>query len=350
MKLSFHPYPLLLRHTFTVAGSSRTATPALLVAIEHDGITGYGEAALPPYLGWSVAEETAVLRRVDLGLFASPAQIDDIMDYVDALALGHAPARAAIDIALHDWAGRAAGVPLRRVWSLDPADAPPTTYTIGIDTPAAMQDKVREVAVWGFTRYKIKVGTATDRDNLRALRAVTDAPLAVDANQGWSDREAALDMIYWLATQGVYLVEQPLPKERIDDLAWLTERSPLPIVADESAQTAADVPRLAGAVTGVNVKLMKCGGLRAARRMIGAARAAGLRVMMGCMTETSCAVTAAALLAPLADWIDLDGNLLIANDPFIGLAVRGGRIHLPDTPGIGITPASGIDINHIINP
>jgi L-alanine-DL-glutamate epimerase-like enolase superfamily enzyme len=311
-------------------------TPDVQLTLTADGITGYGEASMPPYLGETVESVMSFLSRVDLSGFSDPMQVDDILDYVDAIAPGCAPAKAAIDIALHDWVGRRLGQPLYRLWGLNSERTPWTTYTIGIDTPDVMQAKVR--AVEGrFKRLKVKVGTADDRRNIEAIRRVTDLPLMVDANQGWTSREAALDQVQWLARQGVMLVEQPLPKQRLDDLAWLTERSPIPIVADESVQRLSDVVRLRGVVDGVNIKLMKCTGLREARKMITVARALGLKVMLGCMTETSCAVSAAAQLSPLADWADLDGHLLISNNPFRGgVGVEEGRLVLPDAPGVGV--------------
>jgi L-alanine-DL-glutamate epimerase-like enolase superfamily enzyme len=291
---------------------------------------------MPPYLGETTESVMDFLSRVDLAQFSDPMRVDEILEYVDGIAPGCAPAKAAVDIALHDWVGRRLGQPLHRLWGLNPDHTPWTTYTIGIDTPEVMQQKVR--AVEGqFKRLKVKVGTADDRRNIEAIREVTDLPLMVDANQGWTDREQALDHVQWLAERGVILVEQPLPKHALDDLAWLTERSPIPIVADESVQRLPDVVRLKGVVHGINIKLMKCTGLREARQMITVARALGLKVMLGCMTETSCAVSAAAQLAPLADWADLDGHLLIANNPFRGgVTVRDGRIILPDTPGVGV--------------
>jgi L-alanine-DL-glutamate epimerase-like enolase superfamily enzyme len=336
IQLQFHSYPLQLRQQFTVAGCSRSMTPDVQLTLTADGITGYGEASMPPYLGETVESVMSFLSRVDLSGFSDPMQVDDILDYVDAIAPGCAPAKAAIDIALHDWVGRRLGQPLYRLWGLNPERTPWTTYTIGIDTPDVMQAKVR--AVEGqFKRLKVKVGTADDRRNIEAIRRVTDLPLMVDANQGWTSREAALDQVQWLAQQGVILVEQPLPKQQLDDLAWLTERSPIPIVADESVQRLSDVVRLRGVVDGVNIKLMKCTGLREARKMITVARALGLKVMLGCMTETSCAVSAAAQLSPLADWADLDGHLLISNNPFRGgVGVEEGRLVLPDAPGVGV--------------
>lgn len=336
MKLTFHIRPLRLKHTFTVATCSRTETPDVLVTLEEDGIVGYGEASLPPYLGETAESVAQFLRRADMTQFHDPFLKEEILDYVEHLAAGNTAAKAAIDIALHDWIGRALRQPLFRLWGLNPGRTPLTTYTIGIDSPEQVRRKVREVE-GQFHRLKVKVGSENDRLLVESIRQVSGLPLTVDANQGWNCREKALDMICWLREQGVILIEQPLPKNRLDDLAWLTERSPLPIVADESVQRLADLPRLRGTVHGINIKLMKCTGLSEAHKMITVARSLGLQVMLGCMTETSCAVSAAAQLSPLADWADLDGNLLIANDPFEGMTIEDGRIRLPGTPGIGVT-------------
>ena len=187
-----------------------------------------------------------------------------------------------------------------------------------------------------FRILKVKVGLENDKEMIETIRSVTDLPLAVDANQGWKDRAKALDEIFWLKEHGVVMVEQPMPKERLDDNAWITERSPLPIYADEAIQRLKDLPAIRGAYNGINIKLMKCTGMREAYRMASWARAEGMRVMVGCMTETSCAVTAAAHLSPLADFADLDGNLLISNDLFEGVLVSDGRLILPDRPGLGL--------------
>jgi L-alanine-DL-glutamate epimerase-like enolase superfamily enzyme len=209
-----------------------------------------------------------------------------------------------------------------------------TSYTIGIDTPAVVRTKTLEAAP--YRMLKVKLGRDCDRATIDTIREVTDKPLIVDANQGWSNRDDALRLIEWLAGRGVLLVEQPLRKEALDDTAWLRERSPLPLVADESVQRLADVARLRGVFDGINIKLMKCTGLREAWRMIVLARALNLRVMLGCSTETSCGISAAAQLSPLVDWADLDGALLIADDPFDGATIVEGRITLPDRPGIGV--------------
>ena len=337
MKLSFFPYELQLRHTFTVSSYSRKTTPDVQVQIEYDGFTGYGEASMPPYLGQSVESVCAFLQKVDLGRFSDPFQLEDILGYVDSLSPGDSAAKAAVDIALHDLVGKLLGQPWYRIWGLDPGKAPSTTFTIGIDTPDVVKEKTLECAGL-YNILKVKVGLPGDEEMIKAIRSVTDLPLAVDANQGWKDREAALDEIFWLKEQGVVMVEQPMAAGRIEDNAWITERSPLPIYADEAIQRLADLPSIRGAYHGINIKLMKCTGMREAYHMAGWARAEGMRVMVGCMTETSCAVSAAAQLSPLADFADLDGNLLISNDRFDGVLVQGGRLILPDRPGIGVEP------------
>ena len=337
LHLKFFPYELQLRHTFTVASYSRTTTPDVQVEIEYEGVTGYGEASMPPYLGQSVATVSAFLEKVDLEQFTDPFQLEDILAYVDSLSPGDSAAKAAIDIALHDLVGKLIGQPWYKLWGLDPAKAPSTTFTIGIDTPDVVREKTLEAA-GQFNILKVKVGLDTDEEMIRTIREVTRVPLAVDANQGWKDRSKALDEIFWLKEQGVVMVEQPMAKERIDDNAWLTEHSPLPIFADESIQRLADVHSVKGVYSGINIKLMKCTGMREGWKMAQLARALGLKVMVGCMTETSCAVSAAAQFSPYVDFADLDGNLLIANDRFDGVKVVAGKLSLPDRPGIGVLP------------
>ena len=335
MQLRFFPYELQLRHTFTVSSYSRKTTPGVQVEIDYDGFTGYGEASMPPYLGQSVESVCAFLQKVDLGQFSDPFQLEEILSYMDSLSPGDSAAKAAVDIALHDLVGKLLGQPWFRLWGLDPAKAPSTSFTIGIDTPEVVREKTLECAGL-YNVLKVKVGLPGDKEMIRTIRSVTDLPLVVDANQGWKDREAALDEIFWLKEQGVLMVEQPMPASRLDDNAWITERSPLPVYADEAIQRLADLPSIRGAYNGINIKLMKCTGMREAYRMASWARAERMKVMVGCMTETSCAVSAAAQLSPLADFADLDGNLLISNDRFSGVLVRDGRLILPDRPGIGV--------------
>jgi L-alanine-DL-glutamate epimerase-like enolase superfamily enzyme len=336
MILRFTPYTAELRHAFTIATASRTSTPGMLVEVEHDGVIGYGEASMPPYLGETQASAAAFLARVDVGRFPDPFQLGEILPAIDALAPGNTAAKAAVDIALHDWIGKKLGAPWHRIWGLDPAKAPVTSFTIGIDTPEVVRQKTREAAPYKIIKVKLGRDPATDRALIEAIREVTDRPITVDANQGWPDRADALRMIEWLATRGVLFIEQPMPKENPDDTAWLRERSPLPLIADESVQRLPDVRRALGVFDGINIKLMKCTGLREAHQMITVARALGLKVMLGCMTETSCAISAAAQLSPLVDWADLDGALLIKNDVFLGTTVVDGKITLNDLPGIGV--------------
>ncbi len=335
MKLRFYPYELQLQHTFTVSSYSRNTTPGVQVEIDYQGFTGYGEASMPPYLGQSVESVTAFLQQVDLEQFADPFCLEDILEYVDSLSPGDTAAKAAVDIALHDLVGKMLGAPWYRIWGYDAAKAPSTTFTIGIDTPEVMKEKTLECA-GRFNILKVKLGTDRDKEIIETIRSVTDLPLAVDVNQGWGERFQALDMIYWLKEHGVVMVEQPLAIGRYDDQAWLNERSPLPIFADESVQRLPDVPRMHGLFSGINIKLMKCTGLREAHRMVELARALGMKVMLGCMTETSCAVSAAAQLSPAVDFADLDGNLLISNDLFSGVTVVDGKLTLPSAPGIGV--------------
>ena len=335
MKLSFFPYELKLRHVFTVSSYSRTTTPDVQVEIEYDGITGYGEASMPQYLGQTVASVSSFLQKVDLSQFDDPFQLEDILTYVDSLSDGDTAAKAAVDIALHDLVGKMLGAPWYRIWGLDKSKAPSTTFTIGIDTPDVVREKTRECADQ-FNILKVKLGGDNDKEMIETIRTVTNLPIAVDANQGWKDRQYALDMIGWLAERGVVMVEQPMPVGQIDDAAWLTERSPLPVFADEAVQRLRDVAALQGVYSGINIKLMKCTGMREAWKMANMARALGMKVMVGCMTETSCAVSAAAQLSPAVDFADLDGNLLITNDRFRGMEVVDGKITLPERPGIGV--------------
>lgn len=334
LKLTFWPYELQLRHVFTVATNSRTTTPGVLTKIEYEGFAGFGEASMPPYLGESQASVTGFLSKVNLGQFSDPFLMEDILAYVENIMPGNYAAKASIDIALHDLVGKIVGQPWFRLWGLNPDKTPNTSFTIGIDTAEVVRQKTLEAS--GFRLLKVKLGRDNDREMIETVRSVTDVPVFVDVNQGWKDRNYALEMVQWLSEKNVLFIEQPMPKEMKDDTAWLTERSPLPVMADEALQTVHDLLPLKGIYSGINVKLMKCGGLRAALKMINMAREMGMKILIGCMTETSCAVSAAAQLSPLVDWADLDGNLLISNDVYEGMTIVDGKITLPDRPGIGI--------------
>ena len=336
MKLKFFPYELKLKHVFTVATYSRTTTPDVQLEIEYDGVTGYGEASMPPYLGQTVESVMSFLRKVDLEQFDDPFRLEDILSYIDGLSKGDTAAKAAIDIALHDLTGKLLGAPWCKLWGLNKENAPSTTFTIGIDTPDKLREKTKEVAGM-FNILKVKLGRYNDKEMIETIRSVSSLPIAIDANQGWKDKYYALDMIHWLKEKDIVMIEQPMPKEQLDDIAWVTQQSPLPVFADESLQRLGDVADLHGAFTGINIKLMKCTGMREAWKMVTLARALGMKVMVGCMTETSCAVSAAAQFSPAVDFADLDGNLLISNDRFKGMEVVNGKITLNDLPGIGVS-------------
>jgi L-Ala-D/L-Glu epimerase len=334
LTLRFRPYELHLRHVFTVAEGSRSTTPVMLTELEYDNVIGFGEASMPPYLGESHETATTFLGKIDLSQFNSPFLMEDILAYIDQVGPGNYAAKASVDIALHDLVGKLMNQPWYKIWGLNPNKTPYTSFTIGMDTPDVMKAKVREA--YPYRIIKVKLGKGNDKAMIEAVRSETDKPICVDINQGWTDKNMALEMSHWLKEKGVVFIEQPMSKNSTDDTAWLTQNSPLPIIADEAFQTIGDFKKVQGVYSGINIKLMKCGGLHSAYAMIKMARALEMKVMIGCMTETSCAVTAAAQLSPLVDWADLDGNLLIDNDVFEGVTINDGKIVLPDRPGIGI--------------
>lgn len=333
MKLSYQPFTLQLKHTFTVASASRNTTPIVLTQIEHDGLIGYGEASMPPYLGESQDTVMRFLSKVNLSHYKDPLMLEDILKDIDDIEPGNTAAKASIDIALHDLAGKIIGKPWHKLWGLNKDEAPFTSFTIGIDSAEVVKERVKEADQ--FKIYKIKLGLDNDKEMVSAIREVTDAPLTIDANQGWKDKYHALNMIEWLYDKNVLFIEQPMPKERWDDMAWLTENSPLPTIADESCKRLVDVPKCLDVFSGINIKYMKCTGMREAYKMAVLAKALDMKIMLGCMTETSCGISAAAQLSPIVDWADLDGAELISNDIFQGAKIRSGKIILNDNPGIG---------------
>jgi L-alanine-DL-glutamate epimerase-like enolase superfamily enzyme len=326
---------LNLKHTWTIARNSSDYKDNVFIRIERDGIFGYGEAA--PNVRYGENAETTIQRMNETRkIFESTdwQQYVTIKSELDKTIIDQSCAKCALDIALMDWVGKKLNTPLYRLFGLDKSKTPLTSFSIGIDTPEVIKQKVREAETYPI--LKIKVGKDNDAEILEAVRSVTDKPLRVDANEGWKTKEVALEKIKWLETLGVELIEQPLPASMTEEMRWLRERVDMPIIADEAVKTAADMPALAGAYDGINIKLMKAGGIQEALAMIYMARALGMKIMMGCMIESSIAITAAAHLSPLIDWADLDGNLLIANDPFKGVEVRDGKLVLNDKPGLGV--------------
>lgn len=331
---------LELRHAFTISRGTKTKGESVFVNVKHEGLVGWGEASPNARYGETTATAMTALATMIDGLEERPAAFVHELSRVFGMVEGEYAAKAALDMALHDYLGKSLGAPLYRVWGLDPGRILPTSMTIAMADPEVMAARAREARDFHF--LKIKLGGADDRAMIRAIRNVTDRPLRVDANEGWHDREAALREIEWLATQKVELVEQPMPAAQLEDVAWIKERSPLALIADESFTTTRSLLGLAEAYHGVNIKLQKCGGLLAAREAIAIARTMGLSVMLGCMLESSLGIAAACQLAPLADILDLDGNLLLSNDPFDGLTLRDGCVLPSDRPGLGVSPNQGI--------
>jgi L-alanine-DL-glutamate epimerase-like enolase superfamily enzyme len=332
LKITSEPISLNLETPFRIAHGTSLARHNVLVRITSGEHYGLGEAA--PVRQHHESQDGVLAYLADLPpLDGSPFHLEEILS---ALPQGSQSARAAIDIALHDLIGKQLGIPLYRLFGLNPGSAPPTSMTISIGTEQEVQRWARTAAE-RFSILKLKLGQERSLELVRAVRAVTDARLVADANCAWTV-EQAKSLIPAMADLGLEWIEQPLPEEDLDGLRQIREFSPLPIFADEPVRTARDIPRLAGCVDGVNIKLMKAGGLREAMRMIAVARAHGLQVMLGCMIETSVGITAAAHLAPLVDWADLDGNQTVINDPFVGVRVKDGRLVLPDGPGLGVEP------------
>ncbi|WP_207424534.1 dipeptide epimerase [Desertivirga brevis] len=334
MKLSFEPFELKLRYPFGISGYSRSSTPLILLKVEHDGQVGYGEASMVPYMGESPGTATAFLNKVDLRRFKIPIDFDEVVEYLDALNPGNPAIKAAIDIALHDLEGKIRCIPCYSMFNSNPDRMPVTTITIGIDTPEMVVKKVEEAEAAHV--LKVKLGSDDDQELVRTIRSISNKPLFADANQGWKDKFKALDMLHWLKEQGVRVVEQPMEKGKLEENAWITERSPLPILADESFQRLGDLERIKGAYHGINVKLMKSAGMHEAFKMIRRARELDMKILIGCMSETSIPTLAGAALAPLCDWADLDGPFLTSNNPFNTPAFQNGRWILSDTPGLGL--------------
>ncbi|HEY0670119.1 MAG TPA: dipeptide epimerase [Sphingobacteriaceae bacterium] len=335
MKLEYSPFELELKYPFTISGFSRTSTPVMLVKLQSDGYTGNGEASMVPYMGENLETAVAFLKKADLSRIKYPFDYDEILSYLDSLSTGDLNIKAAIDIALHDLQGKIEGRPCFEIFKADPSNMPVTAITIGIDTPDIVIRKVKEADVAHV--LKVKLGSNNDKELINTIRLISDKPLYVDANQGWKDREQALDLVYWLHEQGVQLIEQPMAKSDLDGNAWITERSPIPIIADESVQRLKDVEQLKGAYHGINMKLMKCGGMHEGHQMIVKARELGMKILVGCMSETSCATLAGAALAPLCDWADLDGPFLTKNNPYKTPEFKDGKWILSDLPGLGLS-------------
>jgi L-alanine-DL-glutamate epimerase-like enolase superfamily enzyme len=337
-KLQAEIVRLKLRHTWTTTMSSSEFRDNLYLHYTHGGITGHGEGA--PIVRYKESAELArqAIEAVrPLLLSADPSKFAKVLDQVFSKIEGQWAAKAAMDIALMDWVGQKLGVPLYRYFGLDAADAPVTTFSIGIDTPEITRQKVREAEP--FPVLKIKVGLDKDESTLEAVRSVTGKPLRLDANEGFKSKEEAVRKINWLESLGAEFIEQPVPAHMHEEAKWIRGRVHIPVLADEAALRAEDIPRIADAYDGVVIKLDKTGGILGAMRMIQVAKAYKMKTMLGCMISSSVSITAAAHLSPLVDYADLDGNLLIANDAFRGVTVKNGKLILPNRPGLGLVRA-----------
>lgn len=335
MQLRLETIELNTRFAFRIAHGSHQCYRNAIVRIERDGIVGLGEASPSHYYGETPEMVEEALKTWAPHLGDDPFALDAIEARLDAVLQGHGAARAALEMALHDWIGKKLGLPVWKLFGLDPAATPYSCVTLGMADPEEMERKLDTVLE--FPMIKVKLGGPGDVENLRRIRRRYTGKLQIDANTAWNAADA-VRVLRQIEPLGIELVEQPVARGDLAGLRWVRERSPIPVFADESAHHLADIGRLAGCVDGVNLKIMKTGGLREMRRMIHAARAHGMQVMLGSMMETSLGLSAAAQLAPLVDYLDLDGHWLLADDPFDGAPGELGRIQLSDRPGLGVVP------------
>ena len=333
MHLNAHPIELKLTTPFRISRGVQETSPNVIVEIVHQDNKGYGEASPTEYYGESPASVLACMELFKNDLGDDPFIIEDILERLDHILGLNPAAKAAIDMALYDIMGKMLGVPLYKLLGLNAAKTPFTSFTIGIDSPAQMAKKA--ALAKDFPILKVKLGTKHDIEIIKAIREVSNATLRVDANSAWTPKEA-IKTINALAPYNIEFIEQPVSSHNLEGLKLIRDNVPVPIIADESSVTVDDIPRLVGCVDGINIKLMKCGGIRHALKMISVARVHHLSIMIGCMIESSLAITAAAHLTPLVDYVDLDGHLLIENDPYEGVKVEQGKLVLPEEAGLGV--------------
>ena len=335
-RIRFEKYKLELWHDWTITRGTATFKENVFVYYERDGITGIGEAGHMTAAGQD-ADKTVQALELLIPLYEAhpPFEYFNLPFEANKILPGLVPAKAALDIALMDWIGKKINLPLYKFYGLNPDTDTKTSFSIGRDSPEVMIQKVKEAAPYHI--LKIKLTNQNDEEVINTIRSATDKPIRVDINEGWTDKEDAIRKIEWMSKRGVELIEQPMPVDRIEETAWLKDRSPVPVVADEAVHTSADMAAISGAYHGVNIKLMKSGGLIDAHKMCILAQSMGLDIMIGCMIESSVAISAAVHLQPFARWLDLDGNLLISNDPFRGALFENGQWTLPDGYGIGVS-------------
>lgn len=336
MHFAYRVIELVPRHVFRTARSTSATSESVIVELSDAHVSGIGEAAPSRFYGEDTRTVTAFLERMRPTIERCAHESELMAALTSRGGTADPAARASLEIAAHDMAAKRYGIPLYTHFELDPLDAPATTLSIGLDEPDVMVAKALEFP--GFPMYKVKLDSATDPCVVKRIKEATGAAVTVDANCGWT-RDEAVRKLAVLAGYGVEFVEQPVSADDVDGLRFVHERAEIPIFADESCPTSARIPELEGAVDGIVVKLMKCGGLVEAARMAREAKARGMRTMIGCMMESSLAITAAAHISPLMDYADLDSGLLLVRDPYEGVKIDRGRMALPDEPGLGVHPA-----------
>lgn len=334
MKITASPFTLIFHHTFNISKVARNSTETVYVKIEHEIYTGYGEASLPPYVKNNQME---VVRKLNQFKLPENLTLPDLPKYLQSL--NHEfenimPAKAALDIALHDLFGKMNKLSIRELYNLPKKQTGLTSFTLSIASKETYKSDISKHQQFNF--YKIKLGGSNDIKLINDFLSVSDKPFAVDINQGWNDKSYALEMTEWLETKGALFIEEPM--KSLEDTSWLTNQTNLPIIADENFQRIYDLDKISLAYSGVNVKLSKCGGINEAHTILQRAKELNIKTMLGCMSESSCGVSAAAQLAPMCDWLDLDGPYLINNDPFDGYHIIKGQIVLDFPAGIGVLP------------
>lgn len=334
MKLTYQPYSLQLEYPFRISKNMRSETPIILTKITHKGYTGYGEASLPPYLEETQQSVISFLEKINLKQFKNSIEIAEIMQYIVAIERGNTAAKASVDIALHDLSGKINNMPCSKIVGINSTKYPPCCFTIGIDEPHIIRKKLEKSH--DFELIKIKLDGISDKQMVETVRQFTNKPICADANEGWNDLNYAIEMSHWLKEQGTIFIEQPFSRNSPDKSGMLKEKSPIPIIADESFQGFPDLLNIGDYFDGINVKLMKCAGALSAYHIMQYAKRKGLKILLGCMTESSCGILAAAHLSPLADWTDLDGPFLITNNPFDAPVLKSGSIIPENLPGLGL--------------
>lgn len=336
MKLYYTPQTIYFKTPFKIAHGSRNSTNIVLVELHYNGLIGYGEASLPPYLPETQQSVIAFFEksRTYLEQLSIIDAIETMILHIHNINSENRSAKAALDIALFDLYGKTIQQPCWKLFGCEKDNTPNTSFTIGIDSKQAIEQKIIDGN--DFKLFKVKLNGENDEEIINTIRNKTDKPISVDVNQGWKDKSVALKKIEWMVDKNVVLIEQPLPKNNWDDALWLYEKSPLPVFADEAMQQFSDLEKVKHCFDGINIKLMKCGGLYMAKKIITEARKNNLKILLGCMTETSCAISAAAQLSSLVDYCDLDSPMLITNDLFKGITFEKGKIILNDYPGIGV--------------